>query len=98
RPKFTLTLSGNLVSRRDASTFLFDSNFGTTMLLPNHNLAPAYHRIDLGGTYQLSKHLELYSAVENLASEHYDTIPGFPALPLTVRGGVKLTLGGESWK
>ena len=96
--KLTLTLSGNLVSRRDSSTFLFDSNFGSTLLLPNRNLAPSYQKLDFGGSYRLNRHLELYSAIENLANEHYDPVPGFPALPFNFHAGIKLTLGGESWK
>lgn len=96
--KLTLTLSGNLVSRRDSSTFLFDANFGTTMLLPNRNLAPSYQKLDFGGSYRLNRHLEFFSAIENLADEHYDPVPGFPALPLNFHAGIKLTLGGESWK
>ncbi|HET9365298.1 MAG TPA: TonB-dependent receptor, partial [Candidatus Angelobacter sp.] len=96
--KLTLTLSGNLVSRRDSSTFLFDPNFGPTLLLPNRNLAPSYQKLDFGGSYRLNRHLELYSAIENLANEHYDPVPGFPALPFNFHAGIKLTLGGESWK
>jgi len=98
RPKLTLSFSGNYVSRRDSSTFLFDSFFGSTMLLPNHNLAEAYEKFDVGGGYRLSRYLQLYAAIENLADEHYDPAPGFPALPLNVHGGIKLTLGGESRK
>ncbi|MBZ5533694.1 MAG: TonB-dependent receptor [Acidobacteriia bacterium] len=98
RHKYTLTLSGNIVTRRDGSTFLFDPNFGATMLLPNHNLAPGYHRIDFSGTYRASRRLEFFSGVENLASQHYDGIVGFPALPLNFRVGVKVTVGGEGWK
>jgi iron complex outermembrane receptor protein/vitamin B12 transporter len=98
RKKLTLSMSGNFVSRRDSSTFLFDPNFGSTMLLPNQNLAASYQKIDFGGSYRLNRHLEFYSAIENLASQHYDPVPGFPALPLNYHAGVKLTLGGESWK
>lgn len=96
--KYTLTLSGNLVSRRDGSTFLSDPNFGPTMLLPNRNLAPSYQRIDLSGTYRVNRRIELFTAVENLASQHYDGVAGFPALPLNFRSGVKITLGGEAWR
>lgn len=98
RRKLTLTLSGNFVGRRDSSTFLFDPFFGPSMLLPNHNLAAAYQKIDFGGSYRVSRHLEFYSAIENLVSQHYDPIPGFPALPFNFRTGLKITLGGESWK
>jgi vitamin B12 transporter len=94
--KLALTLSGNVIGRRDSSTFLSDSTFGPSMLLPNHNLAAAYQKIDVSGSYRLTRHVQLYSAVENLASQHYDPAPGFPALPFNFRSGIKVTLGGES--
>ncbi len=98
RRKLALALTGNFVGRRDSSTFLFDSSFGSTMLLPNRNLAEAYQKIDVSGSYRLNRYLQIYSAVENLASQHYDPAPGFPALPFNFRGGIKLTLGGERSK
>ncbi|HEU4416140.1 MAG TPA: TonB-dependent receptor, partial [Candidatus Angelobacter sp.] len=98
RRKLTLTVSGNFVSRRDSSTFLFDPSFGPGMLLPNRNLAQAYQKIDFGGSYRLGRHLELYSSIQNLVSQHYDPVPGFPALPLNFRAGLKITVGGESGK
>ena len=98
QPKYTLTATGNIVSRRDGSTFLSDVNFGSTLLLPNRNLAPSYHRIDLGGTYHFTRRLDFFASVQNLTSQHYESIPGFPALPLTFRAGMKIRLGGESWK
>jgi vitamin B12 transporter len=98
RRKLALAMSGNFIGRRDSSTFLFDSGFGTTMLLPNHNLAAAYQKIDVSGSYRLNRYLQLYSAVENLASQHYDPAPGFPALPFNFRSGIKVTLGGEATK
>jgi iron complex outermembrane receptor protein/vitamin B12 transporter len=94
-----LILTGYLVSRRDDSTFLSDdSTFGTGMLLPNHNLAPAFQKIDLGGSYRLNPHVQFYSVLENLANQHYDPVFGFEALPFAARAGIKLTLGGESWR
>lgn len=96
--KLNLSLNGYLVSRRDDSTFLSDGFFGTTMLLPNRNLAPGYQKIDLGGSYRFNSHLKLFSVMENLASQHYDPAFGFPAPPLSFRAGFKLTVGGESWK
>lgn len=96
--KLALAMSGNFIGRRDSSTFLFDSAFGTTMLLPNRNLAAAYQKIDVSGSYRLNRHLQLYSAIENLASQHYDPAPGFPTLPFDFRSGIKVTLGGESTK
>ena len=98
RPKFTLGLGGYLVSRRDDSTFLSDSFFGSTMLLPNRNLAGSYQKIDFSGSYRVNRTLSFYSSVENLVSQHYDAAFGFPASPLAFRTGIRITLGGESWK
>jgi vitamin B12 transporter len=98
RPKLALSLSGYLVSRRDDSTFITDGFFGPGMALPNRNLAKAYQKIDFGGTYRINRYLALYSSIENLASQHYDAAFGFPNLPFTFRSGMRITLGGESWK
>jgi len=98
RPKFSLTLNGLFVSRRNDSTFLSDAFFGNTLLLPNRNLDPSYQKIDLNGTYRVNQRLSLYAVVENLLSQHYDQVLGFPALPLAFRTGFKVTLGGESWR
>jgi iron complex outermembrane receptor protein/vitamin B12 transporter len=98
RSKFTTNLSGTLVGRRDDSTFLSDSNFGNTLLLPNRNLDGAYQRLELGGSYQLTPRIQLYSNIQNLLSEHYYEAFGYPALPLTFRSGLKINFGGESWK
>jgi iron complex outermembrane receptor protein/vitamin B12 transporter len=95
RQKLALAMSGNFIGRRDSSTFLFDPSFDTTMLLPNRNLAAAYQKIDVSGSYRLNRNLQIYSAIENLASQHYDPAPGFPALPFNFRGGIKVTIGGE---
>ena len=51
---------GTFVSRRDDSTFLTDTDFGNTLLLPNRNLDSAYQKIDLYGSYQVKKYLCLY--------------------------------------
>jgi iron complex outermembrane receptor protein/vitamin B12 transporter len=98
QPRFTLGLGGYLVSRRDDSTFLSDGFFDSTMLLPNRNLAGAYQKLDFSGSYRATRILSLYASVENLASQHYEAAFGFPASPLAFRAGVKVTLGGESWK
>jgi iron complex outermembrane receptor protein/vitamin B12 transporter len=95
RRRWNASLSGYLVSRRNDSTFASDSFFGPTMLLPNRDLTDGYQKIDLGGSYQLSRRLTLYTTIENLADEHYDDAFGFPALPLTFRSGIKIRLGGE---
>lgn len=98
RPKFYATVSGTLVSSRDDSDYLVDPDFGTSMLLPNRNLLGAYQRLDLGGGYQLTQRVNLYTGIQNLLSEHYFESFGYPSLPLTFRSGIKVNFGGESWR
>ena len=98
RSRFTGTFTGTLVGRRDDSDFLLDSNFGNSLLLPNRNLLGAYQRLELGGGYQLTPRLNIYTNIQNLLSEHYYEAFGYPALPLTFRSGIKINFGGESWK
>ncbi|HEX4664324.1 MAG TPA: TonB-dependent receptor [Terriglobales bacterium] len=97
RSKFYGSLTGTLVGRRDDSDFLFDPDFGPTMLLPNRDLDGAYQRLDLSGGYQFTSKLTAYTNIQNLLSEHYAQTFGFPSLPFTFRSGIKITFGGESW-
>ena len=98
RPKFSLVFKGALASRSDDSTFLdgFDPNFGNSLLLPNRNLDFGYAKLDLAGTYSLGHRALLFTQLENLLNNQHIGPIGFPGLPLTVRAGVKLRLGGES--
>ena len=97
RSKFYTTFTGTFVGSRDDSDYLVDPNFGTSMLLPNRNLLGAYQHLELGGGYQVTHRLNVYTDIENLLSEHYFEAFGYPALPLTFRSGIKLNFGGESW-
>jgi vitamin B12 transporter len=93
-----MELTAYLVTRQDGSTFLGDASFGTSMLLPNHDLNPGYQKIDLSGRYAINSAVTLFTSVENLLDEHYTAVFGFPALPLTFRAGLKVTIGGEGWR
>jgi len=98
--KFNGALTGYLVGRRDDSTFLEDALFGNTMLLPNRNLAYAYQKFDLSAAYACKPYMTVYTSMENLLSQHYAAAFGFPALPFTIRSGVRFTVGGAKgwWK
>jgi len=96
--RFLVSAMGTFVSRRDDSTFLIDTNFGNTLLLPNRNLDSAYQKIDLYGSYQIKKYLSAYASLSNILNQHYQEVYGYPALPFTIRSGIKFTFGGESWK
>ena len=90
-------VSGTLVSRRDDSDFLTDSNGGNTMLLPNRNLDGAYQKLDLTASYQTAHNVAIEANIQNLLSEHYSEAFGYPSLPFTFRMGMKISFGGESW-
>jgi iron complex outermembrane receptor protein/vitamin B12 transporter len=96
--RWTASLTGTFVGKRDDSDFLFDKDGGTSLLLPNRNLDAAYQQLDLGGSYAVSHALSVYADLQNVPGEHYDEAFGFPALPFTFRSGIRITLGGESWK
>ena len=46
RSKFYGSVTGTMVGRRDDSDFLYDANYGASLLLPNRNLDGAYQRLD----------------------------------------------------
>jgi vitamin B12 transporter len=98
RSKWTASLTGTFVGRRDDSDFLSDKDFGPTLLLPNRNLDGAYQKIDIGGIYQVSRTLSVYTDLQNVLSQHSAEAFGYPSLPFTFRSGIRITLGGETWK
>lgn len=98
RSKFYALLTGTLVSQRDDSDFLTDANFGNSLLLPNRNLLGGYQQLEVGGGYQVTPIISIFTNLQNLLSEHYFEAFGYPALPLTFRSGIKVSFGGDSWK
>ena len=96
--RWIASLTGTFVGKRDDSDFLYDKDGGTSLLLPNRNLDPAYQKLDLGAGCQVNHTLSVYADLQNVLSQHYDEAFGYPALPFTFRSGVRITLGGESWK
>ncbi len=98
RRRFGGELSGYFVTRQDDSTFLTDAFFGTSMLLPNHNLNSGYRKIDLSGRYTINPAVTFFASIENLLNERYTAAFGFPALPLTFRTGIKFRIARDSWK
>ncbi len=94
---FGLAIKGSLASRADDSTFLSfeDRNGGNTLLLPNHDLDFGYVKLDLGFTYALNGHVTVFAQTENLLNNQHIGPIGYPGLPLTARGGLKIRLGSE---
>ena len=97
RPKFTVAFKGAMASRSDDSTFLdgFDTSFGNTLILPNRDLAYGYVKLDLGATYTVAHNVTAFTQVENLLNNQHIGPIGYPGLPLTVRAGFKIRIGGD---
>jgi iron complex outermembrane receptor protein/vitamin B12 transporter len=88
-------LAGFFAGKADDSTFMSDGFFGTSMLLPNHDLDASYQKMDLSGSYRLHPRFSWYVTIENLLDQQYRAAFGFPALPRSIRTGATVTLGGN---
>jgi iron complex outermembrane receptor protein/vitamin B12 transporter len=97
RSKYSVLFQGAFASRSDDSTFLdgFDPNFGNSLLLPNRDLDFGYAKLDLGGTYALRKSITVFAQINNILNDQHIGPIGYPGLPLTLRVGLKLRLGGD---
>ncbi len=97
RTKLNLALKGAYASRSDDSTFLdgLTPSFDNSLLLPNRDLDHGYVKLDLGGIYQLQKNVSLFAQLDNLLNDQHIAPIGYPSLPLTVRAGFKVRLGGD---
>ncbi len=101
---FTATYSGGklagqftsaFVSRSDDSDFLgySDMNSDNALLLPNRNLDPGFAKLDLGGSYQITRLLGVYAQAENLTNNQHIAPIGFVSLPFNARVGLKIQWG-----
>jgi iron complex outermembrane receptor protein/vitamin B12 transporter len=96
--KFSTAIQGALASRADDSTFLGGDDTtlsGNTLLLPNRDLDFGYLKLDLGLNYAASKHVTVFTQLNNLLNGQHIGPIGYPGLPFTVRSGLKIRLGGE---
>jgi iron complex outermembrane receptor protein/vitamin B12 transporter len=86
-----------MASRSDDSTFLdgFDPNFGNSLVLPNRDLAFGYAKLDLGATWTATRHLAVFTQLDNLLSQQRIGPIGYPGLPFTFRTGLKVRIGGQ---
>jgi vitamin B12 transporter len=96
--KLAAVFTSAFASRSDDSTYLeyADANGGNSLLLPNRNLDYGYAKLDLGGSYQFISWLSVYAQGENLLSEQHIAPIGYPSLPMTIRGGLKIQWGPGS--
>jgi iron complex outermembrane receptor protein/vitamin B12 transporter len=92
-----LALTGYFAGKADDSTFLVgsDIDFGNSLLLPNHDLNFGYQKVDLSAAYRIHPRIKWYATIENLLDQRYEPVFGFPGLPINVRTGVMITVGGR---
>jgi iron complex outermembrane receptor protein/vitamin B12 transporter len=97
RPKYNVALKAAFAGHSDDSTFLdgFDPQGGNSLLLPNSYLDFAYAKVDLRGEYALRSSVKIFAQIDNLLNDQHIGPIGYPALPLTVRAGLKIRLGGD---
>jgi iron complex outermembrane receptor protein/vitamin B12 transporter len=95
--KLTAALKGALASRSDDSTFLDYSDLAGTnsMILPNRNLDFGYAKLDANFMYAVKKRVTVFTELDNLLGQQHIGPIGYPALPFTVRAGLKIRIGGE---
>lgn len=97
RPAFTVAFRGAFSGKSDDSTYLAFSTpaFDNSLLLPNHDLNFGYAKLDLSATARVSGHVSAFTQLENLLNQQHIGPIGFPGLPLTVRAGLKVRVGGD---
>lgn len=96
RRRWYAQMTGTFLGRRDDSTFLTDADGGTTLLLPNRNLDPAYQEVGLTTNVRISRHVSAYAVMRNLLSQHAQQVLGFPTLPFNFRSGLQFRWGGDT--
>jgi vitamin B12 transporter len=98
--KISGVFSAAFASRSDDSTYLEGEDASGTnpngLLLPNRNLDFGYAKLDLGGSYQLLSWMDVYAQADNLLNNQHIAPIGYPSLPFTVRGGLRLRWGPGS--
>lgn len=88
RSRFGATAAVVAVGRRPDSDFLFG-------FIPPIYFADGYTRLDLGGWFNITRHVTAYANVNNALNNHYNEVLGYPALKANFRAGLRFTLGGE---
>jgi outer membrane cobalamin receptor len=88
RSRFGATAAVVAIGRRPDSDFLFG-------FIPPIYFADGYTRLDLGGWFNINRHVTAYANLNNALNSHYNEVLGYPALKANFRAGLRFTLGGE---
>jgi vitamin B12 transporter len=95
--KFNAAMKAAMASRADDSTFLdgADVNLGNSLVMPNRDLDFGYVKLDLSATYAVQPRVTVFLQFDNLLNDQHIGPIGYSGLPLTVRAGLKVRLGGN---
>ncbi|NYF52430.1 TonB-dependent receptor [Tunturiibacter gelidoferens] len=95
--RFSAAIKGALASRSDDSTFQLhnDRNGGNTLLLPNQDLDFGYAKLDLNVLFNATRHITVFTQLDNLLGQQHIGPIGYPGLPFTIRAGMKIRIGGN---
>ncbi len=93
--KWSAAVSSSFAGRSDDSTDqgANDAHFGNSLLLPNRNLDSGYANVHVGGTYQVKSWAGVYTQLDNVLSQQHISPIGYLSQAMTLRSGVRLTLG-----
>ena len=73
----------------------YTPSFDNSLLLPNRDLDFGYLKLDLDCTYAVRHNITVFTQLDNLLNNQHIGPIGYPGLPFTVRGGLKVRLGGD---
>jgi vitamin B12 transporter len=95
--KFSAAIKGALASRSDDSTFQLnnDRNGGNTLLLPNRDLDFGYAKLDFNMLFNATRHVTVFTQLDNLLGQQHIGPIGYPGLPFAFRAGAKIRIGGN---
>ncbi len=89
---FSASLRSAFASTSDDSTKLY---LTPTLLLPNRNLSPACTSVDANITLTLTRHITLFSELNNLLDSRHIAPIGYLSTPFGAQIGLRLRLGRE---
>ena len=86
-----------MASRSDDSTYqsFNDFNGDNTLLLPNRDLDFGYTKLDMNALYAATRHVTIFTQLDNLLGQQHIGPIGYPGLPFTIRTGLKIRIGGN---
>lgn len=95
--RFSTGMRAALSSRSDDSTFQLNNDRygGNTLLLPNRDLDFGYAKLDANLLFAATRHVTVFTQLDNLLGQQHIGPIGYPGLPFTFRAGMKIRIGGD---